>query len=189
MPHFNHLLKITLVLLTTIASLPNVSADDKAAAQAELRSMRIDALNQLYKENPKAKKQIRSSAGYGVFGVMGAQILIFGGSGGRGIVRDNLTGRDTFMKMGSVSAGLGVGFKDIRTILIFRNRNILKQFLNDGWVFAGEASAVAKSGTEGGSAGELETPEGISIFQITKTGLMANGSVQETKYWKDEDLN
>jgi len=175
--------------LALLAVMPTCVAEDKATAQAELRVMRKDALDQLYKENPQAKKEVRSAAGYGVFGVTGAQVLILGGSGGRGIVRHNLTGRDTYMRVGSVSAGLGIGFKDIRTILIFKHRDVLQQFLEKGWVFSGEATAVAKSDGKGNATQDLATPLGITVYQLTKAGLMANGTIQGTKYWKDEDLN
>ncbi len=165
------------------------AADHKASAREALRQLRKETLDQLYKENPKAKTQIRKAAGYGVFGVTGVQFLIVGGSGGQGIVRDNLNGRDTYMKVGAVSGGLGLGFQDARTVLIFKNREVLKQFLDKGWTFGGETAATAKVEGKGGSAGELETPEGITVYQLTKTGLMAKGTVQGTKYWKDEELN
>jgi lipid-binding SYLF domain-containing protein len=164
-------------------------ADDKATARDALRQMRKETLDQLYKENPKARTQIRKAAGYGVFGVTGVQLFIVGGSGGQGIVRDNLNGRDTYMKVGAVSGGLGLGFQDTRTVLIFQNREVLKQFLDKGWTFGGETAATAKVEGKGGTAGELETPEGIIVYQLTKTGLMAKGTVQGTKYWKDEELN
>ena len=112
-----------------------------------------------------------------------------GGGDSRGVVRDNLTGRDTYVRMGAVSGGLGIGFKDTRTLLIFRKRDVLKQFLDKGWTFGGEAEATAKVEGKGGTAGALETPEGIAIYQLGTTGLMAKGTVQGTKYWKDDELN
>lgn len=186
MPRLKPSLPLAFALL--LAALPG-HADDKAAAQAELRAMRKEALDLLYKESPPTKKEIRAAAGYGVFSFVGAQVLLLGGGGGRGIVRDNLTGKDTFMRVGSVSAGLGLGFKDTRIVLVFKHRDLFKQFLENGWVFSGEAQAVAKSGGEGGNASDRQAPLGINVYQLTKTGLMAQGSVQGTKYWKDEELN
>ena len=63
-------------LALLLAAFPAFAADDKAAAKDELRALRKETLEQLYKENPQAKKEIRAAAGYGVFGVTGAQILI-----------------------------------------------------------------------------------------------------------------
>lgn len=192
MTRINRLFALPLLLLLGFPSVPAGAADDqpdKATLQAELRKMRKDTLDQLYQESPKARKEVRAAAGYGVFSISGAQVLFVGGSGGRGIVRDNLTGKDTFMKVGGVSAGLGVGFKEARLVLIFSNRTVLKDFLDKGWTFGGETAAVAKADDRGGSTGELESPQGIKVYQLTQSGLMAKGTVEGTKYWKDEGLN
>jgi lipid-binding SYLF domain-containing protein len=74
-------------------------------------------------------------------------------------------------------------------VLIFTNRKVLKEFLEKGWTFGGETAAVAKVEGKGGQAGELESPQGITVYQLAKSGLMAKGSVQGTKYWKDDALN
>ncbi len=182
-------LRGSLILLCLLVLGPAGAADDKAAAREALRDLRKETLAQLYKASPKAKTQVRKSAGYGVFGSTGVHVLFLGGSGGVGVVRDNLTGRDTYMKMGGVSGGLGLGFEDVRTVLIFNNRTVLKEFLDKGWTFGGETAAVAKVDGQGAGTGEMESPAGISIYQLTKSGLMAKGSVQGTKYWKDEALN
>lgn len=165
------------------------AADDVAAARAELRALRKDTLNQLYQLNPQAKREIRAAAGYGVFGSTSAQVLLVGGGGGRGIVRHNLTGRDVFMRVGTVSAGLGLGFKDVRTILVFKHRDVLQKFMEDGWVFSGEAAAVAKSEGKGGDASDAANPLGITVYQLTQTGLIAESTLKGTKYWKDDELN
>jgi lipid-binding SYLF domain-containing protein len=170
--------------------LPTASAaEDEAAVRDALRQMREETLDQLYKKVPYARTQVRSAAGYGVFGVAGVHILFVGGSGGRGVVRDNLNGRDTYMRMGTVAGGLGIGFEDTRTVLIFKKRAVLKEFLDKGWIFGGETAATATVEGKGSEAGELESPQGIVVYQFTKAGLMAKGGVQGTKYWKDDRLN
>lgn len=185
----DRLLAFLIIVICLLGANAAGAAEDKAAARNELRDMRKETLAELYKVSPKAETQIRKAAGYGVFGVAGVQFLFVGGGGGQGIVRDNLTGRDTYMKVGSVSGGLGIGFAETRTVLIFKDRAVLKQFLDKGWSFGGETAATAKVDGKGGTTGELETPEGITVYQLTKTGLMAKGTVQGTKYWKDEELN
>lgn len=173
-----------------ILGLPTAgTAEDNAAVRDALRQMREETLEQLYKKIPNARTQVRSAAGYGVFGVAGVHILFVGGSGGRGVVRDNLNGRDTYMRMGAVAGGLGIGFEDTRTVLIFKKRSVLKEFLDRGWTFGGETAAAATVEGKGSEAGELESPQGITVYQFTKAGLMAKGSVQGTKYWKDDQLN
>lgn len=179
------LLVLCYLLLTSMV----MAAGDKKAIQAELRKIRQDTLEELYRIDPKAKQRIRGAAGYGVFAVTGAHVLFLGGSGGYGVVRDNLTGRDSFMRMAAVSAGLGVGFKDARTLLVFTKREVLKEFVEHGWTFGGEAQATAKVEGQGGDLSEREVVGGIEVYQFTQAGLMAKGTVQGSKYWKDDDLN
>jgi lipid-binding SYLF domain-containing protein len=188
MRHPDQGLAVTTAALLLLAAGTVVGGDETAARDA-LRELRRQTLDELYREDPTAKTLIRKAAGYGVFGVTGVQIVFVGGSGGRGVVRDNLTGRDTYMRMGAVSGGLGVGFKDTRTVLIFRRRDVLKQFLDKGWSFGAEAEATATVEGKGGMAGAPEMPDGITVYQLNVTGLMAKGTVQGTKFWKDDELN
>jgi lipid-binding SYLF domain-containing protein len=160
----------------------------KASARAVLRDMRKQTLAELYRQDPQARVAIRGAAGYGVFESAGAHLLLVGGSGGRGILRDNLTGKETFMLMGAVRAGLGLGFEDLRTVLVFKKRQTLKDFVEKGWTFGADAAALAQVGGKGG-AREVETQDGILIYQLTKAGAIVRGSVAGTRYWKDEELN
>lgn len=77
-------------------------------------------------------------------------------------MRDNLNGRDTYMKMSAVAGGLGIGFEDTRTVLIFKKRAVLKEFLDKGWTFGGETAAATVDGKDG-ATGELESLQGITI--------------------------
>ncbi len=160
-----------------------------AEVRASLREMRKETLDELYKVQPSARKAIRGSAGYAVFTQTGVQFLLVGGAGGRGVVRDNLTGKDTFMKMASGGVGLGLGVKDTRLVFVFKKRDTLKQFIEEGWQFGGEATAVAKAGESGGAAGEREAAPGILVYQLAQGGLIAQATVQGTRFWKDEELN
>jgi lipid-binding SYLF domain-containing protein len=165
------------------------TGSDKASTRAALREMRKQTLAELYRQDPKARVAIRGAAGYAVFESAGAHILFVGGSGGRGILRDNLTGKETFMRMGAVRAGLGLGFEDVRTVLVFKKRQTLKDFVEKGWTFGADAAAVAQVGGKGGGGREVETKDGILIYQLTKAGAIVRGSVAGTRYWKDEELN
>lgn len=167
----------------------NATQSDVASTRAALWDMRKQTLAELYRQDPKVRVAIRGAAGYAVFESAGAHVLFVGGSGGRGPVRDNLTGKETFMRMGAVRAGLGVGFEDLRTVLVFKKRQTLRDFLDKGWSFGGDAAAVAEMDGKGGGGREVETKEGILIYQLTKAGAMARGSVAGTRHWKDEELN
>jgi lipid-binding SYLF domain-containing protein len=163
-------------------------AADVAKQRAEVRKVCDEVLATLYKAKPDLKATVDKSAGYGCFSSFGLS-FIFGGAGGKGLVHNNATKGDTYMNMGQATAGLEVGIKDYREVLVFKNRDTLQKFVDNGWEFGGGASATAKAGKSGGSAEAVAGTENIEIYPITKTGLQLGFSAGPRKYWKDKDMN
>jgi lipid-binding SYLF domain-containing protein len=185
-----------LALICPLATpVPAAAADQKASqpskadARMALRDMRKQTLAELYRQDPKARVAIRGASGYAVFESAGAHVLFVGAGGGRGVLRDNLTGKETFMRMAAVRADLGMGFEDLRTVLVFKKRQVLKDFLDKGWTFGGDAAAVAEIDGKGGGGREAETKDGILVYQLTRAGAIVHGSVAGTRYWNDDELN
>jgi lipid-binding SYLF domain-containing protein len=166
-------------------------AKDKNEEKREkTRKMAAQTLQDLYKLQPTAKAAIEKSAGYAVFNNMGTNLLLVSTARGAGIAVDSRTKQETFMKMVSAGAGLGMGVKDYRVIFIFENDKGLAQFLNSGWSGSGQADAAAKAGKSGGAySGAVEAAPGVWVYQITKNGLALQLTLQGTKYYKDDDLN
>lgn len=153
-------------------------------------NMQDDALSQLYRENPHTQKLIQNAAGYAVFSNINAQVLFVGGGGGYGIITDNQTGSQTYMKMAEGGLALGVGVKDFREIIIFNSPGVLYRFINYGWDLTLAGDAAAKSGSKGGSIGtETDFTSDVVIYQITKNGIALSTSLAGSKYWKDKELN
>lgn len=166
------------------------SKEKKEEERAEVRKMRDEVLAGLYKEKPELRSRIKRAAGYGVFKNLGVHVLLLSTASGHGLVVDNTTRKETFMKMGSVGAGVGLGVKDFRAVFIFYDRQVLKTFVEEGWDFGGQADAAAEAGKQGGSGEAAESvQEGIEIYQITKNGIALQATIQGTKYWKDDDFN
>jgi lipid-binding SYLF domain-containing protein len=65
---------------------------------------------------------------------------------GAGIAVNFQTKKETFMKMISAGAGLGLGVKDYRVVFVFENERALEQFLNSGWSGSAQTDAAAKVG-------------------------------------------
>ena len=74
--------------------------------KADIRQMAKETLTRLYKVQPPAKKAVSRSAGFAVFSALGTKMLVAGGGSGKGIVIDNKTKKETFMKMLELQAGL-----------------------------------------------------------------------------------
>lgn len=94
------------------------------------------------------------------------------------------------MRMASAGVGIGLGVKDFRGVFVFHTEKALDNFLDHGWDFSGQADAAAKSGDKGGEENVSGTAiNGVSLYQLTETGLALQATLQGTKYWKNAKLN
>jgi len=65
----------------------------------------------------------------------------------------------------------------------------MARFVNYGWGAGGHADAAAKASDKGAAVGGEVLLEGMTIYQLTKTGLALQITVKGNKYWKDGALN
>ena len=151
-------------------------------------AMKNETLVDLYKVRPQARAEIAAAPGYAVFSNANINIIFASFSGGHGVV-DPKSGTQTYMKMGDAGIGLGLGVKDFRAVFIFHTRADLDRFVNSGWEFGGHADAAAKASDKGAAVGGEALLDGITIYQLTKSGLALQATVKGTKYWKDGELN
>lgn len=174
--------------LSLVSMSPSYAAD-AAAQRAEAKKVCDESLATLYKAKPEVKSRVGKAAGYGCFSSFGVSFIL-GGAGGRGLVHDNATKKDTFMNMGQATAGLDIGIKDYREVLVFNDKAALKKFVESGWEFGGTADASAAVQGKGGTAAKGEiTTQPIDVYPMTRTGLSAGVAAGGRKYWKDKDLN
>ena len=178
---------LALILLAASVASAGDSPDKK---RDETRKMANQTLQDLYKMEPKAQTDIQTSAGYAVFNNMGTNLLLLSTARGAGIAVNSQTKDETFMKMVSAGAGLGVGVKDYRVVFVFKTEKAFKEFLDSGWSGSAQADAAAKAGEKGGAeSGAMEVAPDVWVYQITKNGLALQATLQGTKYYKDDDLN
>ncbi|MHC4856071.1 MAG: lipid-binding SYLF domain-containing protein [Planctomycetota bacterium] len=184
---------ITIILLALLIVITGCSKP-VGTSPAEKRDfalqMRKDTLTELYEAKPEARAKIADAPGYGVFSNININVLLLSTGHGYGVVHDTKTGDDTYMKMAMVGAGLGLGAKDFRAVIIFKTPEALEKFATKGWEFGGHADAAAKSGEKGGEAGgQAEVTRSMEIYTFTESGIALQATLAGTKYWKDEALN
>jgi lipid-binding SYLF domain-containing protein len=181
----------TLVLALALCLASAAFADNKVEKErAEIQKIEKDTLAKLYSAQPSAKGAIEGAAGYAVFNNFGMKILVAGSGSGKGVAVDRKTGKRTYMRMGELQAGLGIGVKKFQVVFIFETPDKLEAFINQGWEFGGQTTAAASTGDKGGSMqGALSVSPGVWIYQLTDKGLAVEATVKGTKYWKDEALN
>jgi len=176
-----------------VAFAPSAEALDaakKAEGQAAIRKEAQATLSKLYKAQPGAKAAIAKAAGYAAFDNFGMNLFVISTASGKGIVVENATKKETFMKMISGGVGLGLGAKDFRVVFVFENKAGIDNFIKSGWDADAHAEAMAKSGQKGGAyEGAISVSPGVWVYQLTETGLAAQATLQGTKYYKNDDLN
>jgi len=166
------------------------SGDNLAQQKAIAHKMSRKGLTMIYKHNPELRNEIRKAAGYGVYDNLGIHWFVPSTESGWGIVHNNLTGKDTYMKLFSIGLGLGLGIRDFRGILVFENQEDIKSFLHSGWGGNGQANAAFKFGDTGGSAAAAaEVMPGIKLYKVTVKGVVLQATFQGSKTWKNADMN
>ena len=159
-------------------------------ARHQVREMAQDALATLYEIQPGAQRAIANAAGYAVFSTFGIKLFFAGGTTGKGMVVNQRTNRQTFMQMAQVQGGLGFGVAKSRLIFVFASEQALRNFIDQGWEFGGQANLSAMAGGQGTMfTGAASVAPGVYLYQLTETGLSATLTVPGTKFFKDSDLN
>src|SRR5438128_604495 len=88
----------------------NSPAEQRSVIQGEAQK----TLNELYTDKPETKEKVAKASGYGYFSNMNVNLLVMSTENGYGVVHNNSTGKDTYMKMAGAGVGLGMGAKDTR---------------------------------------------------------------------------
>jgi lipid-binding SYLF domain-containing protein len=167
-----------------------VAKDSPDQRRDKIRKMAAATLTDLYKLQPASEARIRKSAGYAVFNNMGTNLLLLSTARGAGLAVNSKTKQDTFMKMISAGAGIGMGVKEYRAVFVFETEQGLAKFLDSGWAGSGQTDAAAKTGKSGAAySGATMVAPGVWVYQITKKGLALQATLQGTKYSKDGELN
>jgi len=189
--HTARLLAVVLALTSAFAQTGCVSPRGETTdhRRAAAQQMRADALNTFFAKNPQMRGTLEKAAGYGVFQGVATQTVFLSSGQGWGIIRDNATGKDTYMSAVKLGGGLGVGVADVRAVVVFHDPQVMRNMIDHGWGATGKADAAAKVGDNGDAKSMVITLPGMSIYRFTENGAMLGGAVEGVKIWKDEDLN
>lgn len=154
-----------------------------------IRDMRQDVLTELFALRPDVRSQVQEAAGYAVFTNANVNVIFASFGGGIGVVRDNATRADTYMRMGEVGVGIGAGVQDFRVVFVFHSDEALERFMDVGLSVGGNADASARAGDLGAAVSGNAIADNVSVYQLTQSGLALQATVRGTRYWRDGELN
>jgi lipid-binding SYLF domain-containing protein len=175
-----------LVAMTGCASPGGATPSEK---RADIQRMRDEALSTFHAENPGMREELAKAPGYGVFSGISTQTIFVASGNGFGVIHDNATGRDTYMKAFKLGGGLGAGVADIRAVVVFHDSKTMYDVMEKGWGVTGKGSAAAKVGDQGAAGDTVVTLPGMSIYRFTENGVLLGGAIEGAKVWKDDELN
>lgn len=188
--HSNNFVAAMFIALLFVFMSGSAFAASKEQARAEVRKASQETLAKLYKLSPSSRKQIEQAAGFATFSNFGMKILFAGGGSGAGLAVNNKTGKEVFMKMVEVQAGLGFGIKKFQLVWVFDTQQAFKSFVNSGWEFGAQTTVAAKAGETGAAiTGAMAVSPGVWLYQITEDGLALELTAKGTKYYRDDELN
>jgi lipid-binding SYLF domain-containing protein len=164
---------------------PKWKSLEREAKRAKIDETAQQALDELFTKSVKAETLFEKAYGWAVFDNLKLAFIVSGG-GGNGVAVDKDTGERTYMKMGTAGIGLGLGGQTYQVVMFFQDKGTFVNFVENGW--QADAGVTAAAGTEGVNP-SVGFVNGLAIFKITDTGLMANADVAGTKYWKNKKLN
>ncbi|MEO2267654.1 YSC84-related protein [Pseudoalteromonas sp. YIC-656] len=185
-------LLIIFVILITVGVVSGCATSGKASPQAKrdvVQSMRSETLKELYTQKPDVQNQVATSAGYAVFDNANVNVIFASFGGGYGVVKNNRTGKWTYMNMGEAGLGLGLGVKDFNVVMVFHTEAALNRFIDHGWAFGGNADAAAKHKDNGGAVAAEAIVDDVTVYSLTETGLALQAVLKGTKFWVDSELN
>jgi len=151
------------------------SGNSVAQKQATILAQRDQALSDLYAAKPELRQRIQNAAGYATFKKTDFKLFLVGTGNGYGVLVNNQTGTNTFMRVASLDGGLGVGLSDLRVVFIFDNASVMQQFATQGWQFGGSANATAQAAGSGVSA-QQDVNANVDFTQGTVVGTSTSNA-------------
>lgn len=177
------------VLLLFLAACASMGSGTRAEKQQAILAMKDDALDHLFRIKPDTRAQLQAAPGYAVFSNANINVIFVAAGTGYGVVKNNRTGKFTYMNMAEGGIGLGLGVKDYRIVIVFHSEKALNDFVTNGWTFGANADAAARATDKGASAeGEFYFGN-MTVYTFTESGLALQATIKGTRFWADKALN
>jgi lipid-binding SYLF domain-containing protein len=169
------------LLASTCSSYRSMPVEEKRTFLAELESSTLVDLVELH---PEAEAELESSVGYAIFSNQATKIPIVGAGDGIGVVVDTTTDERTYLKVGRLDVGGGLGVRTYRLVIIFFEQEPLQKLASGKVEFGAGVEAGAGSKDVGADSGAIagERKEEYALYQLSDAGVSATFTVRAIKY-------
>ncbi|HSC16035.1 MAG TPA: YSC84-related protein [Gammaproteobacteria bacterium] len=161
-----------------------VASSGLAERRQEILDMSKDAIDEL-RADKSAAALIDDAYGHAVFDTTKGGFLVTG-AGGTGVAMRKNGSNPIYMHMGAGGVGIGAGLENYKFIVLFENEDVYKRFIDGEW--SAGATAQAAAGHDGAAIiGKFVN--GVAVYHITDTGLIAQADVTGVRFWPSDRLN
>jgi len=180
-------LRLTAVVLLglTVASCGSTYRSMSAAEkQTYLFSLEKRTLADLVEKKPEVQSEIDTAVGHAVLSIRVAKIPFIGAGDGIGVVANAGTGERTYLKVGRLDVGGGLGVREYRLIALFTEEDALEKLASGKLELRAGVEAGAKETEIGTGAGGIagSRQKGYVLYQLADTGISATLTVRMIRY-------
>ena len=182
-----HLPRLVAVMLAALMAVSctstyrSMSVEEKRSFLAELEE---ETLAELVAKRPEVQAEIDRAVGYAVVSNRLAKIPFVGAGEGIGVVFDAKTGERSYLKVGRLDVGGGLGVREYRLVVLFFDQELLKKLASGKLELGAGVEAGAKDKDLGTGAGGVagSRNEKRVLYQISDAGVSATFTVRAIRY-------
>jgi lipid-binding SYLF domain-containing protein len=174
-------LVVSVLLVISCSSYRSMSVEEKRALLVELEEK---TLVDLVEQHPEAEADLDSAVGYAIFSNKTAKIPFVGAGDGIGVVVNTTKEKRTYLKVGRIDVGGGLGVRTYRLVVIFLAEEALEKMASGKLEFGAGMEASAGSKDVGADSGSVagERKEKYVLYQLSEAGVSATFTVRMIRY-------
>jgi lipid-binding SYLF domain-containing protein len=178
---YSVLVLAALVAISCSSTYRSMSVEEKRTFLAELEE---ETLAELVEKLPESQADVDRAVGYAVVSNRMAKIPFVGAGEGIGVVFDAKTGERTYLKVGRLDVGGGLGVREYRLVILFFDQKLLEKLASGKLELGAGVEAGAKDKDIGtGAAGVASSRnEKRVLYQISDAGVSATFTVRAIRY-------
>lgn len=162
-------LLLLILLITGCTTLP---PEKREGIRAELNDRAERSLREFVEKFPEAEQELREAPGYLIGWAEAGMAGVVRGLGGQAVLIDTATGSRTYLNIGKIGVGVGMGAAEFEQLVILNDRETVERFQRGHW-----RVETAKWFTSG-SDSKVVLPKGetLSRYVIARKGASATAS-------------